>query len=96
MADRVVAVFEAAERHQVALAVTSLTLADVVYVLESVYKWERRTMAERLIDLISASVLRIPEQSTLAQALVWYGDIGNLHFADAYVAAVAAAQVMER
>ena len=53
-------------------------------------------MAERLIDLISASILRIPEQSTLAQALVWYRNIGSLHFADAYVAAVAAAQVMER
>ena len=56
------------------------------------YKWERRTIAERLIDLISASVLQIPEQSTLAQALAWYRDIGSLHFADAYIAAVAAAQ----
>lgn len=92
LADRVVAIFEAAERHHVALVVTSLTLAEVVYVLESVYKWERRTIADRLLDLVSASVLQIAEQSILTQALAWYRDIGSLHFADAYIAAVAAAQ----
>ena len=56
------------------------------------YKWERRTIPERLIDLISASVLQIPKQSTLAQALAWCRDIESLHFADAYIAAVAAPQ----
>lgn len=92
LADRVVAIFDAAERRHVALVVTALTLAEVVYVLESVYKWERRTIAERLIELISASVLQIADQNTLAQALAWYRDIGSLHFADAYIAAVAAAR----
>ncbi len=91
LADRVVAIFETAERRHVALVVTALTLAEVVFVLESVYKWERRTIAERLIELISASVLHIAEQNTLVQALAWYRDIGSLHFADAYIAAVAAA-----
>lgn len=92
LADRVVAIFEAAERLHVALVVTALTLAEVVYVLESVYKWERRTIADRLLELVSASVLQIAEQNALAQALAWYRDIGSLHFADAYIAAVAAAQ----
>ncbi len=92
LADRVMAIFEVAERHHVALVVTSLTLAEVVYVLESVYKWERKTIADQLLDLVSASVLQIAEQNVLAQALAWYRDIGGLHFADAYIAAVAAAQ----
>lgn len=92
LADRVAAILEAAEQHQVSLVVTALTLAEVVYVLESVYKWERRTIAERLIELITASVLQIAEQNTLKQAPTWYRDIGSLHFADAYIAAVAAAQ----
>lgn len=92
LADRVVAIFEAAERRHVALVVTALTLAEVVYVLESVYTWERRMIAERLLELVSASVLQIAERDTLAQALAWYRDISSLHFADAYIAALAAAQ----
>lgn len=83
LADRVVVIFESAERRHAALGVTTLTLAEVVYVLEWVYKWERRMIADRLLELVSASVLQIAEQNTLAQALAWYRDIGSLHFADA-------------
>lgn len=89
-ADRVASIFAAAERRRVALIVTALTLAEVVYVLESVYRWERRMIAERLIDLVSGSVFDIDERAALLQALAWYRDINRLHFADAYVAAVAA------
>lgn len=90
LADRAATIFAAAERRQVALVVSALTLAEVVYVLESVYRWERRMIAERLIDLVAGSVFEIDEQATLLQTLAWYRDIGRLHFADAYVAAVAA------
>ncbi|HET7036107.1 MAG TPA: PIN domain-containing protein [Thermomicrobiaceae bacterium] len=96
LADRVAAIFEAAERLRVALVVTALTVTEVVYVLESVYRWDRQAIAERLIALVSASVLQFAEQATLAQALAWYRDINSLHFADAYVAAVAAARATAR
>lgn len=51
LADRVMAIFETAERRQVALVVTIATLAEGVYVLESMYKWEWRTTAERRRNL---------------------------------------------
>jgi predicted nucleic acid-binding protein len=91
-ADEVAAMLEPAQSARIELIVTPITLADVVFVLESVYRWERRAIADRLLELISASVLHFVEGDTLTQALIWYRDIGALHFADAYVAAVARAR----
>jgi|SRR5579884_1287281 predicted nucleic acid-binding protein len=89
-ADRAAAILATADGHRVELIVTTLTLAEVVYVLESVYGWQRQTIAERLIELVSAGVFQFLEQPILLAALAWYRDIGSLRFADAYVAAVAA------
>ena len=71
------------------LLVSSLTIAEVVYVLESVYRWDRDTIANKLIDLISATDLRFPEKSILLQTLSYYKSTRQLHFADAYVVATA-------
>lgn len=90
MADRVAAILEAGESQRISLVLAPLTLAEVVYVLESVYRWPRKEIADRLLDLISASVLTVLEQDSLSQALTWYHDLGGLDFADAYIAAVAA------
>ncbi len=68
----------------------SLTLAEVVYVLESVYEWNRSAIADHLNDLIAAEVLEFPEEEILVQALKWYRAVPSVHFADAYVAAAAA------
>lgn len=92
LADRVAHILEAAHRQRIGLVVTSLTLAEVVYVLESVYRWERKSIAERLLALIEADVLQFVEHDTVVQALVWYRDHAAVHFADAYVAALAVAQ----
>jgi predicted nucleic acid-binding protein len=64
----------------------------VVYVLGSYYGWGREVIANRLLDLLGASVLVVLEQATLRQALTWYRDVPGVHFADAYVAALAAAR----
>lgn len=92
VAERAAAILESAQEQRIALVVTSLTLSEVVYVLESVYHWERSTIAERLLELISVPMLRLLEQDTVVQALSWYRDISVVHFADAYIAAVAMAR----
>lgn len=90
LADRVAAILEAADRERISLLLAPITLAEVVYVLESVYHWQRGQIAERLLDLISAPVLVVLEQERWVRALHWYRDIQGLDLADAFVAAVAA------
>jgi predicted nucleic acid-binding protein len=91
-ADRAAAILETAHQRRIDLLVTPLTLAEVVFVLESVYHWDRAAISDGLRDLISSSVLRILESDTLVHALEWYRDFPAVHFADAYVAAVAASR----
>ena len=89
LTERVVHLFETADSRRINLMVAPLTLGEVVFVLESVYQWKRRDIADRLLNLISASVMEFMEQRTVAQALAWYRDTSGLHFADAYLASLA-------
>lgn len=89
LADRAASLLEAAERRRIPLIVPPLILAEVVYVLERVYHWERRDIADRLLALVAAEVFTVLDGSSIAQALTWYRDIGGLHFADAHIAALA-------
>lgn len=89
LASRANTILEVASEHDITLLVSALTLAEVVYVLESVYKWDRDTIANELTDLIETSRLTFPESAMLLQTLGRYKSIRQLHFADAYVAALA-------
>jgi predicted nucleic-acid-binding protein len=91
LADRTASLLDAIEVRGITPLVAPLTLAEVVFVLESVYQWNRRDIADRLLGLISASVIQFLEHATISQALVWYRDL-RVHFADAYLAALAAAR----
>jgi len=92
LADRAQKVLQEAEARRVRLMVTSLTVAEVVFVLEHVYRWPRGTIAEGLLKLLAARLLHIPEVAVLERAMGWYRDVRRLHFADAYVAAMAASR----
>lgn len=74
---------ETAERRGCVLLLTPLTLAEVIYVLESVYTWPRRRVAEQMLDALEIPALRILEREVVQQALIWYRDISRLDFADA-------------
>jgi predicted nucleic-acid-binding protein len=89
LADRATALLETAEREGVALVIAPLILAEVVYVLQSVYSWERRDIAARLLNLVAAAVFTVSEAETMLQALEWYRDTPGLDFADVYIAALA-------
>jgi predicted nucleic acid-binding protein len=89
MALRVLAMLETASARSVRLFVGSLTIAEVVYVLESVYTWSRDSISDDLTDLIANTNLWFAESGVLLDALRMYKGTRQLHFADAYVAAVA-------
>ena len=90
LAERAARLLEVAEGRRLRVIVAPLTLAEVVFVLESVYAWKRREIADRMLALVSASVLEFLERDVISQTLVWYRNVGTVHFADAYVAALAA------
>jgi predicted nucleic acid-binding protein len=90
LAERAAALLAAAEERQITLVVVPLILAEVVYVLQSVYKWPRADIAQGLLELLSASVLVVLEREVVAQTLHWYQAHPRLDFADAYIAALAA------
>lgn len=90
LAARALAVLTAAEKRNTRMVVAALTLAEVVFVLQHSYRWQRREIAERLTRLIDGGTFHLPEGRALRQALVWYREQAGIHFADAYVAAVAA------
>jgi predicted nucleic acid-binding protein len=92
LADRVEAILERASASNVRLRVNSITLAEVVYVLASFYKWNRDGIADRLSYLVTSSKFWFPEEAILLEALRWYKSVPQLHFADAYVASVALMQ----
>jgi predicted nucleic acid-binding protein len=89
LAERAFALLEAAERATLPLIVTPMILAEVVYVLESVYEWSRQDIANGLLSLIDASVLLFLEEHVLSGALILYRDVRQLDIADAYLAALA-------
>jgi predicted nucleic acid-binding protein len=89
MAERADAVLQAAEERGVDLLVTPVTLAEVVFVLESVYGWKRRNIVDGLTNLFAADTLAIAERSVIEQALEWYAALPAVHFADVYICAVA-------
>ena len=90
LAERAAALLTAAEEQHIALVVVPLILAEVVYVLQSVYKWPRADIAQGLLELLSASVLVVLEREVVAQTLRWYQEFPRIDFADAYIAALAA------
>jgi predicted nucleic acid-binding protein len=71
------------------LIVTSVVVAELVYVTQSLLGWERGLAAARLGELIDADGLIVGEAAVLQRALALYGEISRLDFADAYLAAAA-------
>jgi predicted nucleic-acid-binding protein len=63
-----------------------LTVAEIVYVLERVYRWPRRDVADRLLNLLDAEVFAFADRAAIRRALGWYGSRASLDLPDAYLA----------
>lgn len=86
------ALLESAQHLGMELLVSPVVLAEIVYVLQSFYRWNREDIANGLLAVASGSALLVLEQSVVIDALTRYRDTRGLDFADAYVAALAVAR----
>lgn len=74
-----------AERGEVRLRLAPLTVAEIVWTLDSFYRLARRDIADKLAQFIVADGVEAEERLVLLQALRDYRD-KNVDFADAYLA----------
>jgi predicted nucleic acid-binding protein len=83
-AGRATAFLRAADR----LALPALVVAELVYVLESVYGRSREEIAVLVRAILAHPPVVAPEEPTLLRAVELYETRG-VHFAEAYLAALA-------
>ena len=64
---------ERAERGEEELVTTTLTIAEIVWVLESVYELDRTSIRAKVVAILGLPGLTVEDQEVLLQAVVWYG-----------------------
>ena len=89
MAAAAKALVEAADAGDVVLEVLPVIVAETVYTLESFYEMDRQEVASKLILLLQSRGIKPHERDRVLDALARHRD-QNVHFADAYLAAVGA------
>jgi predicted nucleic acid-binding protein len=87
--DGAIDVFRRVADRELALIVTPIVVAELVYMARSLLRWTRKTTGARLSALLEAEGLVLIEGRTLKLALQLYADLTKLDFADAYLAAAA-------
>jgi len=87
--ERALSVFRRVADGELALIVTPVIAAELVYVVRSVLGWTRRVAADRIGSLLEADGLVLTEGPTVMRAVRLYGENSRLDFADAYLAAAA-------
>ena len=70
------------------LILGDLVVAEVAYVLESVYEVDRERVAELVRAIVGFSAVAVPDEVLLLRALELYEQF-RIHFAESYVAACA-------
>ena len=80
--------FARCDRGEIRLVLTSIIVAETVYVLEGFYEVGRGDIVKSLNAIIGSARIRVAERSVLLKALDRYGR-SNLAFADCYIAATA-------
>jgi predicted nucleic acid-binding protein len=88
MAEAALKTFRDAKNGKVFLLVTNLTVAEVVWVLESFYRYSKNQIAETLTEFLLCDGLEMESLDLLIEALVLYQE-KNLDFADAFLVVTA-------
>jgi predicted nucleic acid-binding protein len=70
------------------LVVVDLVVAEVVYVLESVYELDRERVAELVRAIVGFPAVVVSDEALLLRALEIYEEY-RIHFAESYLAACA-------
>jgi predicted nucleic-acid-binding protein len=71
-----------------ALILVDLVVAELVYVLESVYEVERERIAELVRAIVGFQAVVVPDEALLLRALEIY-EQHRIHFAESYLVACA-------
>lgn len=88
MAERARQALAAAADGKIKLVLTPVVLAEVVWTLNSFYRYERRQIADDLLSLLAFQGLEVRDREVLAIALSLYRE-RSLDFGDALLAAYA-------
>lgn len=88
MAEAARQAFDHAQNGKVTLLLTVLTVAEVVWVLESFYGHPKDKIAEIMVQFLFCDGLEVDELDMIIEALNLYQH-KNLDFADAFLAAIA-------
>ena len=84
MAEAALKTFIDAQEGKVLLLITPLTVAEVIWVLESFYGYSKNQIAETLTKLLVCDGLEVESLDFLLEALALYEE-KNLDFADAFL-----------
>ena len=88
MAEASLRIFEETKSGKVSLLILPITVAEVVWVLESFYQYPREKIAETMTQFLSCEGLEVENLDLLLEALNLYYE-KNLDFADAILATTA-------
>jgi len=88
LADAAFKTFSAAQQGLIVLVLTPITVAEVVWVLESFYGYPRDQIAETLSRFLRSDGLEVMDLDLLIEALSLYHE-KNIDFADALLAGIA-------
>lgn len=86
MAERAALLFQAVEQGELQLMVDPIVLAEVVWVLQSFYRYRPAEIAPIMREFLLQDGIEAEEKDILLQALSLY-EFRNVDFADALVAA---------
>jgi len=84
-AERVERLFKRAQKREIKLVTNELIVAEIVWVLESVYEIEREIICNLLEAIFNTTNLEIQNKAILKRASEIYKD-KNIDFVDAYTA----------
>ena len=85
MAEAALKTFSAAQDGHMCLIITPITVAEVVWVLESFYDYPKDRIAATITQFLHSDGLEVMDLDILIQALSFY-DEKNIDFADALLA----------
>lgn len=85
-ADAVEMLLERAAGGEVTLAVTSLTIAEIVWTLESYYELSRQAVHEKILAILNTPGVEVQDADLVLQSSFWYAE-ENVDFIDAFNAA---------
>jgi uncharacterized protein len=80
--------FSAAQQGMVVLVLSPVTVAEIVWVLESFYRYPKAQISETMSHFLRCDGLEVMDLDLLLHALNLYGE-KNIDFADALLAGVA-------